>query len=155
MFVFFSYLFLAECERKKFMGMLEGQKEIVYTISRATPFNDVLSLYIKDKGLQYPFQFCFKDERAVDIGGVTRDAFSAFFEEVYVHLFDGTCLLHPAVHASINMATYSVLGGIISHAYLVAGVFPDKVAFPCLVAALLGPECTVPDRDIYKLFKHS
>ena len=126
--VFFSYLFLAECERKKFMGMLECQ-EIVYTISRATLFNDVLSLYIKDKGLQYPFRFCFKDERAVGIGGVTKDAFSAFFEEVYVHLFDGTCLLHPAVHASINMPTYSVLGGIISHAYLVAGVFPDKVAF--------------------------
>ena len=71
MLFFFSYLFLAKCE-KKFMGMLEGQKEIVYTISRATLFNDVLSL-------QYPFWFCFKDERAVDIGGVTRDAFSAFF----------------------------------------------------------------------------
>ena len=53
MLFFFSYLFLAECERKKFMGMLEGQKEIVYTISRANLFNDndVLSLYIKDKGL--------------------------------------------------------------------------------------------------------
>ena len=79
MLLFFSYLFLAECERKKFMDMLEGQKEIVFTISRATLFNDVLSLYIKDKGLQYPFWFRFKDERAVDIGGVTRDAFSAFF----------------------------------------------------------------------------
>ena len=105
MLLFLSYLFLAECERKKLMGMLEGQKEIVYTISRAILFNDMLSLYIKDKGLQYPFRFCFKDERAVNIGGVTRDAFSAFFEEVYVHLFDGTCLLHPAVHAFINMPT--------------------------------------------------
>ena len=79
MLLFISYLFLAECERKKFKGMLEGQKEIVYTISRATLFNDVLSLYKKDKGLQYSFRFCFKDERAVDIGGITKDAFSAFF----------------------------------------------------------------------------
>ena len=88
----------------------------------------------------------------MDIGGVTRDAFLAFFEDVYVHLFDGTCLLHPAVHASNNMPTYSVLGGITSHAYLVARVFPDKVAFPCLVAALLGPECTVPDRILQETF---
>ena len=78
--------------------------------------------------------------------------FQPFFEEVYVHLFDRTCLLHPAVHASIKMPTYSVIGGIISHAYLVAGVFPDKVAFPCLVAALLGPECTVPDRILQETF---
>ena len=69
----------------------------------------------------------------MDAGGVTRDAFSAFFEETYLHFFDGTCLLHPAVHASIDMPTYSVLGEIISHAYLVAGVFPDRVAFPSLV----------------------
>ena len=54
--------------------------------------------------------------------------FQPFFEDVYVHLCDGTCLLHPAVHASINMPTYSVLGGIISHAHLVAGVFPGEVA---------------------------
>ena len=31
-------------------------------------------------------------------------------------------------------------------------VFPDKVAFPCLVAALLGPECTVPDRILQETF---
>ena len=152
----FFYLFLAESERKKFMGMLDGRKETsVYTINRATLFSDILSLYTKDRdkvGLQYSFRFRFKDERAVDAGGVTRDAFSAFFEETYLHFFDGTCLLHPAVHASIDMPTYSVLGEIISHAYLVAGVFPDRVAFPSLVAALLGPERIVPDPILQEIF---
>ena len=46
----FSYLFLAESERKKFMGMLDGRKETsVYTINRATLFSDILSLYTKDR----------------------------------------------------------------------------------------------------------
>ena len=49
------------------------------------------------------------------------------------------------------MPTYSVLGEIISHAYLVAGVFPDRVAFPCLVAALLK-ESTVPDPILQEIF---
>ena len=40
--------------------MLEGQKEIVYTISRATLLNDVLSLYIKDKGFSTLFGFVSK-----------------------------------------------------------------------------------------------
>lgn len=139
------------------MGELEGQEEMVYTVSRATLFSSLLSLYqVEDKiGFQYPFRFCFEDERAVDAGGVTRDTFSAFFEECYIRLFDGTCLLHPAIHASINMPVYSVLGGIISFAYLVAGVFPDKIAFPCLVAALLGPKITVPDSILQESFVNS
>ena len=74
----------------------------------------------------------------MDAGGVTRDAFSAIFEETYLHFFYGACLLHPAVHASIDMPTYSVLGEIISYAYL--------------VAALLGPERIVPDPILQEIF---
>ena len=85
----------------------------------------------------------------MDVGGVTRDAFSA---ETHLNFFGGTCLLHPAVYASIDMPTYSVLGEIVSHAYLVAGVFPNRDAFPCLVAVLLGPESTVPDPILQEIF---
>ncbi len=140
-------IIIAESERKKFVGMLEGQEEVVYTISRVTLFSDVLSLYTAGNkvGFRCPFRFSLNDERGVDAGGVTKDVFSSFFEETYVRFFDGTCLLHPAIHASLDTSTFSILGGIISHAYLVAGVFPDKVAFPCLVAVLLGSKFAVPD----------
>lgn len=43
------------------------------------------------------------------------------------------------------MTTFPILGAIISHAYLVAGVFPDRVAFLCLAAALLGPHTVLSD----------
>ncbi len=56
-----------------------------------------------------------------------------------IGVFDGSCLLYPAVHASIDMTTFSTLGAITSHCYLVSGVFPDRIAFPCLAATLLGP----------------
>ncbi len=148
---------IAESERKKFVGMLEGQEEVVYTISRESLFSDLLSLYTAgDKvGFRCPFRFSLTDERAVDAGGVTKDVFSSFFEETYVCFFDGTCLLHPAIHASLDMSTFSILGGIISHAYLVAGVFPDKVAFPCLVAVLLSLKFAVPDSIFQETFINS
>ncbi len=95
----------------------------------------------------------FKEERALDIGGVTRDMFSAFFIQAYISLFDGSCLLYPAVHASsIDMTTFSTLGAIISHCYLVSGVFPDRITFPCLAAALLGPSTILSDQLLQNYF---
>ncbi len=72
---------IAESERKKFVGMLEGQEEVVYTIGRESLFSDLLSLYTAgDKvGFWCPFRFSLTDERAVDAGGVIKDVFSFFF----------------------------------------------------------------------------
>ena len=71
--------------------------------------------------------------------------FSAFFDDLYLRLFDGSSLLYPAVHASIDVNAFTSIGTILSHAYLIAGIFPDRIAFPCLAAALLGPNTTVPE----------
>ena len=45
------------------------------------------------------------------------------------------------------MSIFQILGMIISHAYLVAGFLPERLAFPCLAASLLGPESSF-DSDI-------
>ena len=140
--------FVAEAERNEFMTSLELQRGIRHVINRATLYDNVLSLYNTklDKVInEYPFRVQFEGEMAVDVGGVTRDLFSEFFAEMYLHLFDGMCLLYPAMHSSVNMATFKTVGAVISHAYLVSGVFPDRVAFPCLAAALLGPNIVISD----------
>ena len=107
-----------------------------HVINRATLFDDIMSLYTKELlevVVEYPICMCLEDEMAVDAGGVARDVFSQFFSEAYLHLFDGSSLLYPAVHASVSMATFPTLGAITSHAYLATGVFPDRVAFPWMV----------------------
>ena len=119
-----------------------------HVINRATLFDDIISLYTKELlevVVEYPICMCLEDEMAVDAGGVARDVFSQFFSEAYLHLFDGSSLLYPAVHASVSMATFPTLGAITSHAYLATGVFPDRVAFPCLAAALLGHDIVISD----------
>ncbi|MCG8624697.1 MAG: hypothetical protein MJE68_22210 [Proteobacteria bacterium] len=66
---------------------------------------------------EYPFRIKYRDEKAVDVGGVSRDMFSAFFEEAYTKLFDGGSLLAPAVLPRIDMSVWPVMGPITSHAY--------------------------------------
>jgi len=92
---------------------------MVHTIRRSNIFQDVMALYTtKDQAVinEHPFRVRLYGERGVDTGGVTREMFSVFFEQMYIQLFDGSCLLYPAVHASMDMSNFIVLGTILSHA---------------------------------------
>ena len=59
-------------------------------------------------------------------------------------MFDGSTLLNPVVNPSVNVADFRIIGFIFSHAYLVSGMLPDRVAFPCLASISLG-QVTIPD----------
>jgi hypothetical protein len=120
-------------------------------VDRSTIFSDTMQLYSAsstDLVNSFPFLVKFKGEGAVDFGGVGRDFFSAFWEEVYVKMFDGSALLAPASHAGIKMNDFAVLGRVLSHGYLCCGFLPTRIAFPVLACALLGPSVSL-STDIY------
>ena len=122
---------------------------------RLNVYDDVLSLYtVKSEKVlnHYPMKVRFKGELAVDIGGVTRDLFSAFYSEAYLRLFEGTSSLFPANHAGVQMSSFQTLGTIMSHSYLVSGILPDRVAFPCLATALLGPHIAIDEKILEEAF---
>ena len=123
-------------------------------IQRQDVYADVMKLYqtSKDEIMnEYPFRVEFVGEKAVDIGGVSRDMFSGFFEEAYHKRFEGTSLVTPAIHPGMDLSSLPVLGSIISHAYLVSGTLPIRIAFPCLAAMLLS-ECQLPDEVLINTF---
>ena len=106
----------------------------------------MITLYHKGLLQEYPFHIEFVGERAIDAGGVTREMYSAFFEEAYKHLFDGNNLLCPIVHPEMDTSLLGAMGAIVSHAYLIVGILPVRVAFPVLVKCLLGTAATVPQQ---------
>lgn len=57
---------------------------------------------------EYPFSVAFEGERAIDLGGMSRDMFTAFFDEAYKNLLDGCTLLTPAVHPNIHLCQFLV-----------------------------------------------
>ena len=134
------------------LGLEQGTAHMV---DRKNIFEEVMFLYTDEceKVLsEYPLRIRLKGELGVDLGGVTRDMFSAFFSIAYVKMFDGTSTLFPATHAGVDISKFRTLGTIISHAYLVGGVLPDRVAFPCLAAALLGPQIDIDPKILEEAF---
>lgn len=119
-----------------------------HLIQRDNIFDGVLQLYRSNRDkivTKYPFFVSFQGERAVDMGGVAREMFTLFFEEAYQKLFDGCTLLTPVIYPGVDMSLMEVFGAIMSHAYLVSGVLPVRVAFPTLAPCLLGANVKIPD----------
>lgn len=85
-------------------------------------------------------------------GCVCRDMFSSFWEEAYLKNFDGESLLIPAVHPNTDMATFPILGTVLSHGFMVCGYLPVRIAFPVIAATLCGPSVKIPDAIILESF---
>ena len=88
----------------------------------------------------HPFH---EGELGVDTGGLTRDAFSAFWEEAYLRHSDGSSVLAPTVHAGMDISLLHTLGRILSHGYLACGYLPLGNVFPTLAAILLGADVII------------
>ena len=101
---------------------------------------------------EYPLHMEFEGEMAVDQGGVTRDMYSAFWEECYSTVFDGSTLLVPMLSPQTDVTVLPVVGSIISHGYLVSGFLPVRIALPCLIGILCGPGASVPQPILCEAF---
>jgi hypothetical protein len=80
--------------------------------------------------------------------------FSAFYEEAYKKHFEGASLVVPAIHPGMDMRAFSILGTIISHAYLVLGILPIRISFPCLAGMLLN-KYHLPDEMLIRTLRDS
>lgn len=95
-----------------------------------------------------PVRIKFVNEEAVDLGGVARDMFSAFWAEACLKFFDGVSTLVPAVHPGCEIEVFTVIGTILSHGFLCTGFLPVSVSFPVIAAALHGPGITIPNEIV-------
>ena len=124
---------------------ISSEIEFMTTASRYTPTN-------WSRLKEFPFRVHYRDEKAIDTGGVSRDMFSGFWEHAYLKQFDGGDILVPASHPGVNMTTMAVLGTILSHGFLSCGYIPIRLAFPVLCFAVLGPTCQIPDGIVMQSF---
>ena len=58
------------------------------------------------------------------------------------------------IHPQMDMSTFTIVGRIISHGYLVAGILPVRIALPTLICMLLGPgaDTLIPDEPLINTF---
>lgn len=111
-------------------------------MERSSIFNSLLHLYGDESICSKMITASFKDEIGTDIGGVTRDVFSCFWNEAY-SVFDGDVLKVPFVPASKiaeSQAIFCKLGRIFSHGYILTGRIPIRIAQASLLSMLFGVE---------------
>lgn len=108
-----------------------------HEVSRREAYSEVPQLLEKAID-EFPLRVRFKGEAGFDTGGVCREMFTCFWEAAYKCAFDGSSLLLPVLHPHLNMSMLPHMGLILSHGYLLSGVFPTQIAFPALAYVLLG-----------------
>lgn len=131
---------------------------MTHSVTRTNLFDSVNSLY-KSQGPkileEYPFRVKFDGELGVDLGGVSRDMFSGYYEEMYEKVLDGASLLYPVVQPHTDLSSLPEVGMVISHAYLVSGCLPTRMVFPSLAQCLLGPATKIPCSILVESFLDS
>ena len=100
----------------------------------------MLNLYSDNNVMGFLFNFNFLNEPALDFDGVKREAFTLFWEKVLPIYFEGTNSYVPRISPDIEETMYTTLGRILSHGFLMVGVFPPSLNKVFFTALLSGKE---------------
>ena len=68
------------------------------------------------------------------------------------HTIEGATVLTPMIHPQMDMSVFPIIGRILSHGYLVAGILPTRIALPTLMCMLLGAATTVATSTLLDTF---
>ena len=99
--------------RLQFLKSFDTYPGLTHTVCRTSVFEDVNELLENDEVLkEFPLYVCFKGERAIDIGGVCCDMFSAYWEEAYRRCFDGSTVVVPVDYSEFDMSTFPQVGRV-------------------------------------------
>ena len=85
------------------------------------------------------------------VDGVKREAFTLFWEKVTSLYFEGTTTYVPRISPAIDESIYTRLGRVLSHGYVMVGVFPALISKPFFTALVAGKE-NVTDDDFLEGF---
>ena len=139
----------------KFVCSLSLKEGVSHEVERVNIYSSVMTLFTMNREVilqEYPLQIGFRGERAVDVGGVSREFFSAFYDAVYAKYCDGVSLLYPVVNPHVKTSELKTLGLVISCGYLLSAVLPVRIAFPTLAAILLAKSHDLPDHVMVDSF---
>lgn len=108
-------------------------------VHRETVMLDLFNLYETTREItECLATFSFYGEQGMDLDGVKREAYSIFWRQVLDEYFEGSCTFVPRVGPGIEESTMRTLGKIISHQYVLTGIFPVQINKGFMVATLCG-----------------
>ena len=111
-----------------------NQNVLFVEVSREEIFDDMMSLYRKRNTTTHVINIAFKGEDAGG-DGVSRDAYSAYFESVYRKMEGHTEKVPSPLFEEEELA---ILGTIITHAFVSHNIFPISLCKASIKKVLIG-----------------
>ena len=117
-------------------------------VNRNSVVDVLLSVYGSenvDEILNSSLCVVFEGEKAADLSGLTREVFSIFYSNIQEKYFDGNIDCVPRVDPQTCRNTmFMTIGRIISHAFVLTGMFPVFISRVAFFLVNLMKNCLCP-----------
>ena len=134
-----------------FQKLIENGVKNVW-IHRETVLQDLLKVYESSSDIaESRATFSFHGEEGMDLDGIKREAYSIFWKQVLDEYFEGSNTFVPRIGPDIEESMLRAVGRIISHQYVLTGVFPVQINKAFMVAMLCGRKA-LTDEDLIESF---
>ena len=129
-------------KRMEAMNTLEGNVSII--VNKENVVQDLISIY-KDSTILQKFVSASMEGADATGDGVLREVYSLFWDQ-FLSQSDGDSEHTIPIVPSLNQEDYASIGRIITHQFVMSGIFPVKVSQASIQHAVLGhvsDECKI------------
>lgn len=135
--------------------MYDACEVIQVRVSREKILDRVLQIYktTPDIGSSM-LSFKLEGEQGLDMDGVKREVFTLFWERALDTFFEGHSTFVPRVGPDVPDSHYQTIGRVISHCYLLLGMFLSVISKVFITALLAGKDALSADDYISGFLEH-
>ena len=117
--------------------------------------NYLLQLYNSTPNISWSMlNFTLEGEPGIDMDGVKRDIYTTFWQDVVDRFFEGNSTFIPRVGPDVDDSDYNTFGRVISHCFLLTGIFPTAISKVFFTALLVGKDALSEDDYIFGFLEH-
>ena len=123
-------------------------------VRRSILQQDLIASFIDPNILYSPVTFAFVNERGVDEQGVSRDAYSCFWDQFLSSCAKGEAEQIPTIMPQWQRTEWEAVGRILSKGFIDHGVFPLKMCKVFLIAMIFGEDKVTSDQMLDSLLNY-
>ncbi|PIK45973.1 hypothetical protein BSL78_17181 [Apostichopus japonicus] len=124
-------------------------------IHRLQVLEDMIVAFQSEGIIHQQLTFSFVGESAVDQSGVSRDAYSSFWDAFYDRRTSGSNTVVPCITVQYCREEWLAVGHILVKGYKDHKIFPIRLNINFLTAMLLGEEMVTDDMLLSSLYSYS
>ena len=121
-------------------------------VHRVNIVKEMIGFFKNEEIMQRNIQFSFMDEVGYDATGVSREAYTIFWENFMASSADGETYRIPALNPDFALEEWQSIGRILAKGYKDHNVFPLSLAPAFFIAMMFGEEMVSPEELLHSYY---